>query len=61
MARYITVWRKRDKPLEWDFHISEDYREAAHVHSNLVDQDVQQGSTYELGPDQPELGIGRPR
>jgi hypothetical protein len=55
--RYITLWRKPDSPIDWDFYVSEDRREADAVIRNLVGQKVRQASTYELGPVVAEMSL----
>lgn len=47
--RYITVWRKRDNPLDWDHYTSEDEREAAIVIDNIKSIGVHQYRTYPIG------------
>lgn len=48
-VRYITTWRKPDKPLEWDHYVSEDALEAERAVANLKERSVIQFHTYELG------------
>lgn len=49
MSRLITTWRKREAPLDWDHYVSEDWREAEQVVSNLKAQGIVQFHTYPLG------------
>ena len=49
-TRFVTLWRKPDSPIDWDFYVSEDEREASTVVANLRKRKVWQASTYHLGP-----------
>lgn len=46
--RYITVWRKPDDVLNWDFHFSEDGNEVETVVANLIKRGVKQYSTHPI-------------
>lgn len=48
--RFITLFRKPEAPIDWDFHVSEDDREVEQVLINLEKRRVTDISTYELGP-----------
>ena len=56
--RIITVWRKVDSVLDWDFHVSEDATDAARVVENLKKQGVHQYRSYPLGENIAELSSG---
>lgn len=47
--RYITMWRKTDDVLDWDFHVSESRADAEQVVRNITRQGVHQYSTRQLG------------
>ena len=48
--RHITVWRKVESVLDWDFLFTETHEDAARVVNNLKAGGVHQFSTYSLGP-----------
>jgi len=48
-GKYITLWRKVDEVLEWDFHTSLDIETARRVVKNLQGQGVKQYSTFPIG------------
>jgi len=47
--KFITIWRKTENILEWDFFTSRDLAQAEQVVSNLLAQGVKQYSTYPIG------------
>ncbi|MBB4856978.1 hypothetical protein HNO88_000275 [Novosphingobium chloroacetimidivorans] len=53
--RYITLWRKPDAVLDWEFHVSENDHELQQVVGNLRKRPIKQGTTYVLGKEVPEL------
>jgi len=55
--RYITLWRKPNNALEWDFYVSEDRSEAEQAHRNLREQGVRDAATYPLGDQEASLSL----
>lgn len=49
MGRHITLWRKLDNPIDWDFYVSEDMQEAEDVVANLVKQGIKRFTTFPIG------------
>lgn len=47
--RHITIWRKIDNPIDWDFYVSEDMQEAQDAVANLVKQGVKKFTTFPIG------------
>ena len=49
--RFITLWRKPDNPLDWDFYVSDSAHELAQAVDNLKRGDLRGTlfTTYRLG------------
>ncbi len=49
--RYVTLWRKPPPAnvFEWDFHVSENLKEARTVVKNIKARGVHQYGTYPIG------------
>jgi len=47
--RFITLWRRVDSPIDWDFCVSENEAEAGEVMRNLTKQKIVKVTTYRLG------------
>lgn len=47
--RFITIWRKKEAPMDWDFYISESRRETEGVFRNVTHQGHSLIATYQLG------------
>lgn len=58
MSRYITVWRKAGRPMDWDFYVSENEQEAGEVVNNLTRSGVNHYSTYPIGDRVADLSLG---
>lgn len=55
--RFITLWRRPDSPIDWEFHVSETEREASEVLGNLTKRGVKKATTYRLGEAMPSLSV----
>lgn len=55
---YITLWRKTDNVLEWDFHVAFFRDDAERCVANLKKQGVRQFGTHYYGAKVPELSDG---
>jgi hypothetical protein len=55
MSRYITVWRKPENVLEWDFYTSENLDEAELVVEKLKKRKTIQYYTYPISDKVSEL------
>ena len=58
--RFITLWRRADSPIDWDFYVSESEAEAGEVMDNLAKQKIPKATTYRLGEVVPSLSTPAP-
>ena len=49
MGRCITTWRRKDRPLDSDYYVSENEDEARRVVHNLEQQGIREYRTFPLG------------